>query len=215
MSDTQQISVLLGNGNGTFQAARSFAAPVLPGYTSNAQTPILGMITADVNGDGNKDLVCGNGAVLLGNGKGAFTAVATAAFPYSTANPGGFGVGMASGDINNDGRIDLVVDTGETITTYLGNGNGTFTTGASYAGINNSGYVTVSDLDGDGNLDIYTGLANSGIYSGDDTDNATAYVLMGHGDGTFAGAAQAAGGYNGSNLGDAINKANAAHSESL
>src|ERR1017187_9238607 len=40
------------------------------------------------------------------------------------------------------------------------------------------------------------------MYSGDDTQNASAYVLMGHGDGTFVGAAQATGAYNGTNLGD-------------
>jgi hypothetical protein len=144
VSDTQQISVLLGNGDGTFQAAQSFGAPALPGYTSTANTPILGLITADVNGDGKKDIICSDGAVLLGSGNGMFTAVATPAFPYSTASPGGFGPQMASGDINNDGKVDLVVDTGPTISTYLGNGNGTFTTGASYAAINSSGYVTAT-----------------------------------------------------------------------
>jgi hypothetical protein len=202
VSNDQTISVLLGNGNGTFQPAMSFAAPTLPGYTSNASTPILGLITADTRGIGKKDIICSDGAVLLGNGNGTFTAVATPAFPYPSASPGGFGPGMASGDINNDGKIDLVVDTGPTIFTYLGNGNGTFTAGTSYAAINNSGYVTLSDLDGDGNLDIYTGLADGGMYSGDDTQNASAYVLMGHGDGTFVGAAQATGAYNGTNLGD-------------
>ena len=93
-------------------------------------------------------------------------------------------------------------DTGTTLTVWTGNGNGTFTRGQTYASINNSGYVTLTDLDGDGNLDIYTGLANAGLFSGDDSLNASAYVLMGNGDGTFVGAAQAQGPYNGTNLGD-------------
>ena len=68
VSDTQQISVLLGNGDGTFQAAQSFAAPALPGQSSAMNTPILGLITADVNGDGKKDLVCSNGRCCWARG---------------------------------------------------------------------------------------------------------------------------------------------------
>jgi hypothetical protein len=202
VSDNQQLSVLLGNGDGTFQAVQSFAAPALPGYSSAANTPILGLITTDVNNDGKKDIVCSNGLVLLGTGTGTFNAVSTPAFPYSSNNPGGFGPGLASGDLNNDGKPDLVLDTGTNISIYLGKGDGTFTYGASYTSISNSGYVTITDLDGDGNLDIYTGLADLGIYTGDDNNNASAYALMGKGDGTFVGAPQSAGAYNGTNLGD-------------
>lgn len=202
VSDDQHISVLLGNGDGSFQAAQSFAAPALPSYAGAMNTPILGLITADVNGDGKKDIVCSNGLVLLGAGNGTFTAASAAAFPYTTASPGGFGPQLAAGDLNNDGKTDLVLDTGSTVTLWMGNGNGTFTQGQTYATLNNSGYVTVTDLDGDGNLDIYTGLANEGLFSGDDSDRSTGYVLMGHGDGTFAGAPQATGAYNGSNMGD-------------
>ena len=77
VSDDQHISVLTGKGDGTFNNATSFAAPVLPGYTSSASTPILNLIAADLNGDGKKDIVCSNGLVLLGNGDGTFNAVAT------------------------------------------------------------------------------------------------------------------------------------------
>ena len=48
VSNDQQISVLLGKGDGTFNAAQTFAAPTLPGYTSNASTPIVNLITADL-----------------------------------------------------------------------------------------------------------------------------------------------------------------------
>jgi Bacterial Ig-like domain (group 3)/FG-GAP-like repeat len=203
VSDDQHISVLLGNGNGTFQSAVSFAAPALPGYSSSASTPILGLIAADVNGDGKKDLICSNGLVLLGSGTGTFNAVSTPAFPYTTANPGGFGPGFAAGDINNDGKTDLVLDTGTSISIWLGKGDGTFTSGSSYASFNNSGDVSLTDLDGDGNLDIYTGLAEGGIYTGDDSLNASAYALMGNGDGTFVGAPTIPiGAYGGNNLGD-------------
>jgi len=71
------------------------------------------------------------------------------------------------------------------------------------ASIVNYGYVTVTDLDGDGNADIYTGLANGGFYSGDFSNAAAAYVLMGNGEGTFQGApAVSSGAYSSNNLAD-------------
>lgn len=202
-SDDQHISVLLGKGDGTFSAAQSFSAP-LNGSTSAFATPILGMITADVNKDGKKDIICSNGLVLLGKGDGTFTQVATQAFPYTSSLTSTNGPGLASGDINKDGNLDLVLNDGATITTYLGKGDGTFTPGRSYSSISNSGYLTVAGLDGDGNLDIYSGLANGKLYTGDDYTNASAYFLMGNGDGTFQGAStvSAGGGYNGTNIGD-------------
>ena len=202
VSADQQISVLLGKGEGTFQSAQSFAAPVLPGYTSAASTPIINLITADVNGDGKKDVICSNGLVLLGKGDGTFTATAKPAFPY-TAGSSSEGPNLASGDLNNDGKLDLALNTGTAVSTWIGKGDGTFTQGSGYASINDTGFVTVTDLDGDGNADIYVGLANGGIFSGDDSDPNSAYVLMGNGDDTFQGApALGSGGYSGNNLAD-------------
>ncbi|MEO6806638.1 MAG: FG-GAP-like repeat-containing protein [Edaphobacter sp.] len=203
VSADQQISILTGKGDGTFNAAQSFAAPALPGSSlPAASTPITNIITADVNGDGKRDLICSNGLVLLGDGHGNFTAATSAAFPFiqSSTSAGPF---IATGDLNNDGKQDLVLGNGSSISIYLGNGNGTFTPGTSYPSINNTGYVSVVDLDGDGNLDIYNGLAEGGIYSGDNSSFASAYILMGKGDGTFVGAPRLnSGTYNGTNLGD-------------
>ena len=201
-SDDQHISVLLGKGDGTFSAATSFAAP-LPGSTTPSNTPILALITADLRGIGKKDIVCSNGLVLLGKGDGTFTSLATPAFPFVRSPASGVPPGVASGDLNNDGKVDLVVGNGATIYAWLGKGDGTFTAGNAYTSIGNSGYVTVTDLDGDGNADIYTGLANGGFYSGDFSNAAAAYVLMGNGDGTFQGApALSSGAYSGNNLAD-------------
>ncbi len=201
-SDDQKISVLTGKGDGTFNAAQSFSAP-LAGSATPTSTPIHGLITADINGDGKKDIVCSNGVVLLGNGDGTFTQLSTPAFPYIGSANSPDGPSLAAGDINRDGKKDLVVNDGKTITAWLGKGDGTFTRGSSYSSIGNSGYVTLSDLDGDGNLDIYTGLAGGGLYSGDDASFAAASVLMGHGDGTFVGAPTTpAGAYTGTNLAD-------------
>ena len=206
VSADQQISVLLGNGDGTFQPAQTFAAPALPGYTSATQTPIVNLITADLRGIGRKDIIGSNGLVLLngGNvsGNPTFAATAAPAFPY-TQGVNSEGPNLASGDLNNDGKPDLVLSTGSGVTTWLGNGDGTFKQGHGYASINDTGFVTVTDIDGDGNTDIYVGLANGGAFTADDSNNNAAYVLMGRGDGTFAGApTTSSGAYSGTNLGD-------------
>jgi hypothetical protein len=201
VSNDQHISVLLGKGDGTFSAAQTFAAPTLPGYTTTSATPIVNIISADVNNDGKKDLICSNGLVLIGNGDGTFIDASAPAFPYTIATSNQ-GPNLASGDLNKDGKVDLVVGTGSQVLTYLGNGNGTFTAGKSYAAIDSVGFVSVTDLDGDGNPDIYVGLANGGSFEGDGTANKLSYALMGNGDGTFQGAPTVVGAYNGTNLGD-------------
>lgn len=203
VSGDQQISVLLGNGDGTFQAAQSFAAPALPGYSSAGSSPIVNLITADLRGIGKKDIICSNGLVLLGNGDGTFTAAAAPAFPYFQDPLFAGGPNLAAGDLNRDGKIDLAVDNGSSISTWIGNGDGTFTQGQSYATINSDGFISVSDLDGDGNADIFVGLGNGGVYAGDEGSANLAYALMGNGNGKFQGAPQIGfGKYTGNNLGD-------------
>src|SRR5262249_22345730 len=93
------VSVLLGNGDGTFQAAGTFSVGLLP----------LGVTTGDVNGDGKADLVTVNHnsnsvSVLLGNGDGSFQAAQS--FPAGGVDTSPNAV--AVGDFNGDGRLDLV-----------------------------------------------------------------------------------------------------------
>jgi Bacterial Ig-like domain (group 3)/FG-GAP-like repeat len=196
-SSTQnfQFSVLLGNGDGTFQAPQSFSPPTQ--FISVSDT----FITADVNGDGHKDIVTSRGEVLLGAGDGAtFTLQSQTAFGAVTGTASF--TSIVAADFNKDGKIDLAVDNGQVINIYLGNGDGTFTQGTSYAAIPNSGHLIATDLDGDGNVDLFTGAGSSGAYGGDGFTPNLAYALMGNGDGTFQGAPALAATYNGNNLVD-------------
>ena len=110
------LSVLLGNGNGTFQAPVSFAVGTDP----------LAVSLGDVNGDANLDLVGANFAsntvsVLLGNGNGTFQAqqtFATGADPFA----------VAVGDLTGNGKPDLVVaNVFAGVSVLLNADNGNFT----------------------------------------------------------------------------------------
>ena len=90
------VSVLLGNGNGTFQAPVAYAAGSFD----------FSVVIGDVNGDGRPDLIAGNPkvvSVLLGKGDGTFEGAMTK----------GAGVGEAGhaaiADVNGDGRPDLLI----------------------------------------------------------------------------------------------------------
>ena len=110
-------SVLLGNGNGTFQAKQSF------GIGSEPRSVVVG----DFNGDGKGDLVTADmnsntASVLLGNGNGTFQA-------KQSLNTGNAPQSVAVGDFNSDGRSDLVTAdwTSNTASVLLGNGTTTTT----------------------------------------------------------------------------------------
>jgi hypothetical protein len=94
------VHVLLGNGDGTFQAPVNYpTGPIMNGILPD-------MAVGDVNGDGTADLVVGFGGgvlVLLGNGDGTFQ---TTPISYLA------GIGpnsVAIGDFNGDGRPDVAV----------------------------------------------------------------------------------------------------------
>jgi hypothetical protein len=150
------VSVLLGNGDGTFK-------PQVQYTTSNGP---LSVIAADFDGDGNIDLAvdcsCGSGSpcgypgavsILLGNGDGTFRSHVdydATAFPYT----------VSSGDYNADGNLDLLIpdlDTSQ-VSLLLGNGDGTFSPVVIYGptGIGPVG-VAPGDFNGDGRLDAVIG----------------------------------------------------------
>src|SRR6266704_723014 len=139
------VSVLLGNGDGTFQAPRTFPVGIHP-----AQVAV-----GDFNGDGKPDLVVSNVdsntlSVLLGNGDGTFRAAQTF---------GGVGPKpqtVAVGDFNGDGKPDLVAPNygSNSISVLLGNGDGTFQAAQNYLVDSAPVFVAVGDLNGDGKPDL-------------------------------------------------------------
>ncbi|KMO42288.1 hypothetical protein VQ03_11125, partial [Methylobacterium tarhaniae] len=149
----------------TFKNQQTFAA----GSGVNA------VATADVNRDGNLDLVVTNVAgsnvsVLLGNGDGTFQAQKT------------FGVGSipltsSLADVNRDGKLDLITSNfgSNNVSVLLGNGDGTFQAQRTLAAGAGTSSVALADVDGDGKLDLFTTNYNQNTFS----------VLLGNGDGTF------------------------------
>jgi hypothetical protein len=160
------VSVLLGNGDGTFQAGQTLS--------SGGNAP-LSVAVADFNGDGKQDLAVAYTAnrevvVFLGNGDGTFQA------PTRYQLRGSYSV--AVGDFNGDGTPDLAVAENITVSVLLGNGDGTFQAPVSYAVGDQPWSVAVGDFNGDGIPDL--AVANAG--------DGTASVLLGNGDGTFQAA---------------------------
>lgn len=181
-SPTFAFSVFIGNGDGTFRPPETFAPANSNLHFSDA------FIIADVNGDGAKDIVTAQGQVFLGTGDGVtYMPVPRAVFPPIKTASNDFAPSIVAADFNHDGRVDLATDDGLTIRTFRGNGDGTFTAGPEYSTIANYGLLTAADLDGDGNIDLWTGYGGNGVYSGDALLPSAAYALMGNGDGTFQG----------------------------
>jgi hypothetical protein len=166
-----RISIHLGNGDGTFQAAKPFCTTGTPPVPCQAGSEPDAIATGDFNSDGIPDLVVQDGAnvdVMLGNGDGTFKPEVV----YGTAN-GNTNIVVA--DLNLDGTPDLAVTVEGGVSILLGNGDGTFQP-HNDVGLNDSStYLTVGDFNKDGIPD----LAVDG-WNGD-----TVMVLLGNGDGTF------------------------------
>jgi hypothetical protein len=172
------VSILLGNGDGTF----TDATPIV---TGNSPVSVVAANFHDTVPSSSFDLAVANQAdntiaIFQGNGDGTFLAS-----PALIQLPAGFQpAALAAADFNNDGHIDLAVaDQGNnTVSIFLGNGDGTFQTRVDDPTGNSPVWVTTADFDGDTILDL--AVANQG-------DN-TVSILLGQGDGTFVPAANPA-----------------------
>jgi hypothetical protein len=166
------IRSMLGKGDGTF------ASPI--DLDTNFRA-FAGLAVADFNRDGVPDLAVlqlESGAsrsfvltIFTGNGDGTFRSV-------SSVPIGAEASGIAAGDFNQDGVMDLAVghasaNLGTDITILLGNGDGTFRTGATYRMSGAVRSIASADLNRDGRLDL--AVANGQSIT----------ILAGNGDGTF------------------------------
>jgi len=155
------IGVFLNNGDGTFTVGRT--------YVSDGKPAGIGLLAADLNGDGKVDLAFGNAAggisVLLGNGNGTFRG--------NFVGLEGVGpTGIRVGDFNNDGKPDLLALPGVIL---IGVGDGTFRPAG---GCGNVGTAALRDFNGDGKLDVA-----GNIVQFDGTSPPAIQVFLGNGDG--------------------------------
>ena len=157
------VSVLLGNGDGTFKAAKSYPAGSGP----------ASLAIADVTGDGKPDVVvAGAGAVslLAGIGDGSFRA------PVAIAQ-GNLPETVVIADFNKDGKLDIAYGDigGSNVYVALGTGAGQFAAPVSSAAGVIPNFVGYGDFNGDGKLDIVALGLNASILS----------VSLGQGNGQF------------------------------
>ena len=159
------LTILLGNGDGTFTPAAGLMTGISNGVT-----------IGDFNRDGISDLAVSRYntnevTIYLGNGDGTFTAKSSFS-PNATS--------IAVGDFNGDGVPDLAIaNSGNNLIIMLGNGDGTFTAATTPPELGGHSYlVAVGDFNLDGNLDL--AVANSTSEGAN-----TVTILLGNGDGTF------------------------------
>lgn len=170
-SGTDVVSVMFGNGNGTFGAAQTYYA---------TEESALGVVTADFNGDGFDDFAIGLGGavgieriinVFINDGAGGFAApISYFSEAYTAA--------VVVADVNNDGALDILggKNGSSLLSVYLGNEDGTFSTATTFDAGGNHGIIEgYTDLNGDGNVDLFVRDRFIDQYR----------IMIGNGDGTF------------------------------
>ena len=159
----QNLSILLGNGDGTLQVPVNYLEGMQP----------TSLAAEDFDGDGVVDLavgartVSGGIYVLLGNGDGTFRTSGNLPVADHSVQPSTYAAlySVEVGDFNGDGRMDLAVLAQDTtayndfssrgyISIYLGKGDGSFAVQSYYPVATGANSLGVTDLNGDGRTDI-------------------------------------------------------------
>jgi hypothetical protein len=177
---SNKLIILLGNGDGTFQPAK----------TIQLAAPVSAIFAVDVNGDGKPDMLAVTNQpgfsgllVALGKGDGTFSNGVV----YPAGNPSSPAL-IATGDFNGDHRLDVAVVSATSTALLLGNGDGTFQS-PSVPILGKGGLpasIVAADFDGDGKLDLAIGdFSEPSLSPGPQVMPGLTYVSFGNGDGTF------------------------------
>ena len=171
------VTILMGKGNAQFEESKN--SPFPAGHSVND------VAIGDFNNDGNPDLAFANHerkylTVLSGNGRGNFTAFPNSPFPVEVIP---HTHGIATGDFNKDGKLDLVTDSwgNDQVEVLFGDSSQGFKSPGTFFKVGKHPYqrVRVGDMNNDGYPDIITTNLEG--------DNVT--VLLGDGKGKFTEAA--------------------------